>query len=342
MALAAFEKTGELAPGNSETVRLSWNARDIACYSDTAQCYVLEHGSYRFSVAANANAAHSAPAAVLNWTLAKDLRFTHDEVTGTPYRNLFTGSEQEGYRYDARGTEKAHIVYLHRRDIDGVPTVAEGTFPETVMLDEHTRETDQILDLEARGGTIRLDNYGLTELELRGSPGETVRVPVSMEKCYGITKLGFSVGFDASALELLELDRSHSVLPRGYRHTLRSTNRGADVILEAEGNLFTAPCSTLFDLMFRVKEIAKPGRYGLTLLPLMDESGATTDSFLDKQGHPMSVSLVSQKDQYRSSGGWSGVYQSVEDAGWQAQLEADETELADLTLLSGHIQIGET
>ena len=29
-----------------------------------------------------------------------------------------------------------------------------------------------------RGGTIRLDDYGLTELEMRGKPGETVRVPV--------------------------------------------------------------------------------------------------------------------------------------------------------------------
>ena len=774
VVLAAFEKTGNLAPGASETVTLRWNARDIACYSDTAQCYVLEQGNYHFSVAANANAAHTAPAAVLDWTLAEDMRFTHDEVTGTPYRNLFTGNDQEGYRCDARGTEQEHIVYLHRKDVNGVPTVAEGTFPETVMLDEHTRETDQILDLKTRGlescyemdgtevylqgedipvpttnavyrdgqgkqknfllqdvnrfvkdstapeyhnpivlrertsisvaqwtaetdelvwdyfldqlsvnemlcrfyhsgfdipalkeygipvsysadtpgqigannklpmarttkycdtilactfnkdlcyrlglalaretaasgeagtsffyapgsnlhrsclsgknnnyfsqdaylsgwicghflkgleeggvngclkhfacndqemsreglvvfaneqtlrenyfaafehalkigggkgimtslgrvgtvnacgnrhltvdllrkewgfdgmvitdgygvtsymyeinvmlgsnsgllcfansgnfgecrdfmelyrcylqypgrttqalrqfmkgslnallqshtfrdlyrdyvpeddettdicwydgqiglgyaysqaekltylgvklregetnppsmmpntnckdrgGTIRLDDYGLTKLALRGKPGETVRVPVAMEKCYGMKKLGFSIGFDSNALECVELNREYSVLPERYRHTMQKTERGVDVILETDGNLFDTPCGTLFELVFRVKETAEPGRYALTLLPLMDETGTPTDSFLDKQGHPMSVSLVSQKDQYHTSGGWSGVYQSVEDAGWQNQLVANDTELADLTLLSGYILV---
>ena len=154
-------------------------------------------------------------------------------------------------------------------------------------------------------------------------------------------KLGFSIGFESNALECIEVNRENSVLPERYRHIMRKTDRGVDVILETDGNLFDAPCGTLFELVFRVKENAEPGRYALTLLPLMDENGTHTDSFLDKQGHPMSVSLVSQKDQYHTPGGWSGVYQSVEDAGWQNQMEANDAELADLTLLSGHILVGE-
>lgn len=778
VSLSAFEKTGELQPGNAETVTLTWNARDIACYSDTAECYVLEAGTYQLCVAANANAAHSAPAAVLDWNLPEDLRFTHDEVTGTPYRNLFTGSEQEGYRFDARGTEKEHIVYLHRTDVDGVPTVAPGTFPETVLLDERTRETDQILDLETRGlescyemdgtdvhlwdsdipvpntnavyydqegrqrnfllqdvnrflrdpsspdyhnpaalkaktgidveawtpetddlvwdyfldqlsvnemlcrfyhcgfdipalkeygipvvysadtpgqigannklpmarttkycdtilactfnkglchhlglslareaaasgeagtsyfyapgsnlhrsclsgknnnyfsqdaylsgwicghflkgleeggvngclkhfacndqevsreglvvfaneqtlrenyfaafehalkigggqgimtslgrvgtvnacgnrhltvdllrkewgfdgmvitdgygvtsymyeinvmlgansgllcfgnsgnfgacrdfmelyryylkypgrttaalrqymkgcmnsllrshtfrdlyadydyyasgdrdvstdinwfdgqiglgyeyrqadrltylgvkiragelnppsmmpntnckdrsGTIRLDDYGLEAATLTARPGQELRVPVSMEKCYGMRKLGFSICFDTGALEAVGLDRLESVLPKHYRHTLTRTDQGADVVLETEGNLFDKPCGTLFHLVLRVKETAAPGCYALRLLPLLDDKGDPTDSFLDKQGHGMSISLVSQRDKYQVSGGWSGVYQSVDSAEWQCQLAANDTELADLTLLSGSITV---
>lgn len=151
VALSAFEKTKELQPGETEAVTLTWNARDIACYSDTAECYVLEHGNYQFCVSTNANTAHSAPAAVLQWDNQKDVLFTHDEVSGTAYRNLFTGNEKEGYRFDARGTEKENIVYLHRVDVDGKPTVAPGTYPETTVLNEITRETTQILDLETRG-----------------------------------------------------------------------------------------------------------------------------------------------------------------------------------------------
>ena len=151
VSLCAFEKTALIEPGESDTVNLVWNARDVACWSDVSACYVLETGEYQFHIAANANSAHTAPVATRSWMLREDMLFMEDEVTGTPYRNLFTGSEKDGYRFDARGTGKERIVYLHRVDVEGVPTVAPGTDPEVRVLDEITRETDQILDLETRG-----------------------------------------------------------------------------------------------------------------------------------------------------------------------------------------------
>ena len=183
VALSAFEKTAELQPGERDTVTLIWNARDIACYSDTAACYVLEAGTYQFCVAANANAAHSAPAAALAWNNGQDLLFTRDEVTGTPYRNLFTGSEAEGYRFDARGTEAEHIVYLHRTDVDGRPTVAPGTYPETVLLDAVTRETDQALDLKTRG----LESYYEMDGTAVHLTGPDIPVPVTNAVYYDET-----------------------------------------------------------------------------------------------------------------------------------------------------------
>lgn len=155
VSLCAFEKTARLPSGESDTLTLTWNARDISCYSDTAECYVLEAGDYRFLVATNGNSAHSAPEAVLGWKLEKDMLFTADEVTGTPYRNLFTGNAQEGYRFDAGGTEQEHIVYLHRTDAGGTPGVAPGTFPETTVVNEMTGETTQTLDLATR----KLESY---------------------------------------------------------------------------------------------------------------------------------------------------------------------------------------
>lgn len=770
VSFSAFEKTVLLTPGDSDTVTLVWNARDIASYSDVAGCYVLEQGTYRFSVSTNANTAHSAPAKILEWDCKEDILFTHDEVTGTPYRNLFTGNDELGWRFDARGTEKEHIVYLHRIDVNGKPTVAAGTYPETTLLNEITRETTQILDLETRdfesyyemdgtfvhlydedipvpttnavyrdaegnqnnfmlqdvyrytrdkshpsyhnlpalkeqtgivaevwnddlvwehflsqlsvnemlcrfyhcgfdipslleygipvaysadtpgqigannkmpmarttkycdtilactfnkellyqlgltlaqeaaasgvdgtsyfyapgsnihrsclsgknnnywsedaylsgwtcghflkglqeggvngclkhfacndqeisreglvvfsneqalreiyfaafehaikigngkgimtslgrvgtvnacgnsnltvellrkewgfdgmvitdgygvtsymyeindmmgansgllcfnnsgnfgecrdfmefyryylqypgrataalktfmkgcmvslmeshtfrdlytdyeyvpgpttdinwydgqiglgyeyfqadkliylgiklkdgesnppsmmpntnckdrGGTIVLDDYGLRPLEIHAEPGELIRIPVSMEKCCGMQQLGFSVCFDTTAFKAMGIDRTNSVL-RGYEHKVERTDSGVNVVLWTRGYLCDQPCGNLFTLLLKADETAAPGSYPLSLLPLLDSEGNPTGSFLDKQGNSMSISLVSQRDKYNITGGWSGVYQEVESSHWQQELEATNDDLADLTLLSGRVTL---
>lgn len=770
VSLSAFEKTPLLTPGESATVTLRWNARDISCYSDVAECYVLEQGTYKFSVATNANTAHSAPNAVLHWNCEKEILFTYDEVTGTPYRNLFTGNDEIGWRFDAKGTEREHIIYLHRVDVAGKPTVAPGTYPETVMLDAITRETTQILDLKTRGlesyyemdgtdvhlyeediprpitnavyrdsegrqknfmlqdvyrylrdsahpdyhnlaalraqtgiraeawddklvwdhflnqlsvnemlcrfyhcgfdipslleygipvaysadtpgqigannkmpmarttkycdtilactfnkellyrlglalareaaasgvdgtsyfyapgsnihrsclsgknnnywsedahlsgwtcghflkglqeggvngclkhfacndqeisreglvvfsneqalreiylaafehaikigngkgimtslgrvgtvnacgnrnltvellrkewgfdgmvitdgygvtsymyqindmigansgllcfnnsgnfgecrdfmefyryylqypgrataalrefmkgcmvslmeshtfrdlytdyeytpgpstdlnwydgqiglgyeysqpdrltylgiklkdgehnppsmmpnenckdrgGTIRLDDYGLRQLSITGTPGGVLRVPVSMEKCCGMQQLGFSLRFDAEVFKVIDVDLSDSVLS-GYRHKAEPRKDGLDVTLWTTEALCDKPCGNVFTLLLKIRQNAESGSYPFSLLPLLDKEGNPTGSFLDKQGNSMSISLVSQKDKYNMTGGWSGVYQEVESSGWQQDMAANAEDLADLTLLSGSVTI---
>lgn len=151
VSLCAFSKTSLLQPGGAETIVLHWNARDMANYSDVVEHYVLEKGIYHFCIAGDARRAHSGDATVLKWELSGDMHFTCDEITGTPYRNLFTGSQEYGWRYDAKGTVKENIVYIHRTDVDGHPRVAPGTMPESGVVNEHTRETTQVLDLEIRG-----------------------------------------------------------------------------------------------------------------------------------------------------------------------------------------------
>ncbi len=775
--LAAFAKTKKLAPGESETVMLNWNARDISCYSDTAECYVLEAGTYQFRVASDAGKAHADPAAVLCWEAPEDIRFLEDEVTGTPYRNLFTGSDRDGWRYDARGTEQENIVYMHRIDAGGVPEVAPGTYPEYPVIDEHTRETAQILDLKTRGldsyyemdgtavhlheddlpipvtnavyrdsdgnprnfmlqdvyrytmdesspkyhslealraqtgieaetwddirvwdhfldqfsvnemlcrfyhcgfdipalpeygipvaysadtpgqigannkmkmkrttcycdtilactfntelchqlglalgmeaaasgidgtsyfyapgsnlhrsplsgknsnyfsedaflsgqicgnflkgleeggvngclkhfacndqeisreglvvfaneqtlrenyfaafehalkigggqgimtslgrvgtvnacgnthltvdllrkewgfdgmvitdgygvtsymyeindmigassgllcfgnsgnfgecrdfmelyryylrypgrttqalrlfmkgcmhsllrshtfrdlyrdydyyrsadagrttdinwfeaqialgceyrqaeqiqylgiklgpgesnppsmmpntnckdrgGTIVLDDYGLVPVTLTAAPGETIRVPVSIQKSYGMSAMGFTVSYDKEALTLSDADLSGSILGSDYACTVTASSQGTDILLKTSGNVFGTPCGKLFDLIFTVSPDAAPGKYPLRLLPVVSESGRFTDSFLDKQGHEMSYTLTSQTEKYSLGSGWSGVYQNVNSGEWWENAGADSgaDDLADLTLLSGELTV---
>ena len=48
--LAAFAKTKELAPGESETVEMTFSLRDIAPYDEAAAAYILERGDYLLRV----------------------------------------------------------------------------------------------------------------------------------------------------------------------------------------------------------------------------------------------------------------------------------------------------
>ncbi|MCI7814362.1 MAG: glycoside hydrolase family 3 N-terminal domain-containing protein [Lachnospiraceae bacterium] len=52
--LGAFQKTSLLDPGASETVTLTWSARDMASYSNVSENYLLENGTYYFEVARDA------------------------------------------------------------------------------------------------------------------------------------------------------------------------------------------------------------------------------------------------------------------------------------------------
>ena len=113
-----------------------------------------------------------------------------------------------------------------------------------------------------RGGTIRLDDYGLRQQTLEVRAGETVSVPVSMEKCYGMQQLGFSIGIDTDAFAVEEIDTAGSVLT-GYEVTVAETTSGVDVVLKTAGNVFDKPCGKLLDLKLRAKRMPKPGNIPL-------------------------------------------------------------------------------
>ena len=54
--LLAYDKTKELAPGESQTLTVSWNRDDLASYDATnAKAYVLEAGDYKISARSNSH-----------------------------------------------------------------------------------------------------------------------------------------------------------------------------------------------------------------------------------------------------------------------------------------------
>ena len=250
--------------------------------------------------------------------LYTDYDYYHSDDAGfTTDINWFDGQIGLGYEYQ----QADNLTYL------GIKLKNGEANPPSMMPNTNCKD---------RGGTVMLDDYGLRQCDMAVKTGEVISVPVSMEKCYGMQQLGFSICFDPAAFAFAGVDMSASVLT-GYEAAVTETATGVDVVLKTMGKVSDQPCGKLFDLKLQAKE--KTGVYPITLLPVLDSAGAPTDSFLDKQGNAMSISLVSQKDKYQMSGGWSGVYQEVESSGWQQEMEANHDEMADLTLLSGSITV---
>ena len=55
------------------------------------------------------------------------VRYTSDEVTGTKYRNWFR---------DCSGRTEVNAKYMARHDVDGIPSVKPGTYPQPPEKDE--------------------------------------------------------------------------------------------------------------------------------------------------------------------------------------------------------------
>ena len=104
--LAAYDKTELLAPGESETLTLSFPVRDMSSYDMNAEAYVLDAGTYEIKLARNVHDIVE----VKPHQVADTVVYDTDEVTGTTIENRFD--------YANGG-----LTYLSRNDW-------EGTYPD--------------------------------------------------------------------------------------------------------------------------------------------------------------------------------------------------------------------
>lgn len=166
--LLDYEKTGELQPGASETVTIVADAEYMASWDSTCAnaigttgCYILDDGTYYFSVG---NGAHEA----LNNILAAQGKTTADQMTadgdagkvktweldsfdsttfaytdnGTAVENQLEDADLNNYLPDT-------VTYLTRNDW-------AGTWPKTY---ENLTATDEMLDV-MRNGTYEITENG--------------------------------------------------------------------------------------------------------------------------------------------------------------------------------------
>ena len=125
--LVEFAKTGELAPGESETVTITFDAEDMASYSTEGEgAYVLEAGDYGISIRKDSHTI------IDEKTYTVDETITYDENNARATDKTAASNQFE----DAKGD----ITYLSRAD--GFANYAEAVKgPESLSMDEDVKTT---------------------------------------------------------------------------------------------------------------------------------------------------------------------------------------------------------
>ncbi len=109
ITLAGFAKTGELAPGEEETLEIIIPLRNISSWSEEKGCWLLESGEYRITAGKDVHAALLTKQAEI-YIVEEDLFYSADDRTGTELQNQFSYAsvaQQALSRNDWEGTYPA-------------------------------------------------------------------------------------------------------------------------------------------------------------------------------------------------------------------------------------------
>ncbi len=117
--LAAYKKSKELAPGESETLEISFSIEDMASYdSETEEAWVLDSGDYKIHVSHDVRNAEK----TFTYNVPEKIVYKTDSASGNEIKNLFDFA-------------KGDLTYLSRADADGTyPTPpTDYTAPNEVI-----------------------------------------------------------------------------------------------------------------------------------------------------------------------------------------------------------------
>ncbi len=190
--LVAFAKTGEIAPGEYETLTLEFDVRDMASYdcydsNDNGNAgYELDAGDYNIMLMRNSHdlqtdfGVGSVTDAVIEYRVDEDILYKTDEVTGNEIVNRFTGENAaEGIPIDG-SEETVPVTYLSRANnmVATLPKVQprRSRSAEAYSVAKAQAPTDEQLE------AIGLDNAEMPETGASGEMKFIVPDPDDPEK----------------------------------------------------------------------------------------------------------------------------------------------------------------
>ena len=179
VVLGDFAKTGEIAPGESETVRVSIQVKDMASYDEvTDKTYVLDAGKYNIKIAQSAHYGDGKNDVDFNYTVAEK-QLCNEAVTGNEISNqlddVTEGFAAEGYqklsRLDFEGTWPDAYTKMKEISAEEYATFAYDDAKFNAYYDAEAIGTVMVPDAANRTA----DTYSFTLYDLIGAPADDPR-----------------------------------------------------------------------------------------------------------------------------------------------------------------------
>ena len=167
--LAAFRKTGTLKPGERETLALSFDLRDMACYDESRACWLLEAGDYLLRVGNSSR--EPVPVAVLR---------LEEEIITRRTKNVCGRADFTDWKPERKTLVCPKDLPVFRVSPEAFPIVETNCaidHPVEELADALSREELIALNVGAFDPKAGLASViGTASLSVPGAAGETVRV----------------------------------------------------------------------------------------------------------------------------------------------------------------------
>ncbi len=211
--LAGFARTGELAPGEEETVEVEFPICSLASYDEESAAYVLEQGTYYIRVGSHSRNTHIAAALELDETFITEQ--LENKVRPDCDLNVVHADPDKFYTYPSENAEKAAAPQLEvisatiptrTADYSAAPAELRTDKTAPVTLEDVVKGNATLDDLTAqlgipelaalvigasRGGFGGISTVGAASNSVPGAAGDTTS---ELADKYGITNLVLADG----------------------------------------------------------------------------------------------------------------------------------------------------
>lgn len=144
--LAAYKKTKELAPGETQTLEITFPIEDMASYdSENEEAWVLDKGEYKIHVSHDVRNTDR----TFTYNVREKVVYKTDSVSGNEVKNLF-------------GFAEGDLTYLSRADFKGTYPAPPTDFQATDAVKNSDKRPDPVTEGEAPKTGVKYENGAIT------------------------------------------------------------------------------------------------------------------------------------------------------------------------------------